>query len=354
MWSAILMAAVVMYGPPTLVAPTATVDESLRWDAPAQCPTAEVLRATVERHLGLPLAELDIGPRSVSGTVTGTPAEGWSLQLSIETTAGTTTRTLHEPHDCGALVDAAALLVAMALDPGAFVPVIDATPTTAAADHGEPPPPAADEARVPPSPPPTPSVDVPPIAPAAEAPLRFVVGASTGLDWGTLHAVSPIGRVTALWQLPRLRVGLGATFGGSPRYEVPVITQRVSVWMWTIGAEVGPVLARGAFEFPITAGVEAGQLVVNPRELLQPPRQQQPWAAFVLAPAVAWVPRPWLAVAARVGTTFAFVRRGFAIEGVGVLHAPARVGIRATVGLEFRFLLSMMKTGAGGNQPGRS
>ena len=355
---ALLLAATLVGGAPPREADVA-VDPPLSWDAPAQCPTVDEVRDAVQTHLGVDLDALEIGEWSVVGKVQEAASGGWSLALSIETAQGTTMRNLHEPNDCAALADAAALLVAMALDPHAFAPIIDATTggTTPAVATQPPPPNPTPTEPTPPSPEPAPPEPPPTVTPTPvddpPAPLSFIVGPSTGLDWGTLHAVSPIGRIGAFWQLPRLRVGLAATFGGSPGFEVPVVTQQISVWMWTVGAEVGPVFTRGAFEFPILAGLEAGQLLISPRELLQPPRQQRPWAGLVLAPGAAWVPRPWIAVAARVATTVAFTRPRFAIEGVGSLHEAARVGIRATLGLEFRFRLSMMKTAAGGNEPGR-
>ncbi len=348
-----LAAGLVLAGPP-VAGSQASVDSPLRWHAPAQCTTADELAAAVQTHIGVTLDALEIGPWSVVGEVRPDPGGGWSLALSIETVQGVTTRALHEPDDCDALADAAALLVAMALDPSAFAPIIDATTTAPTPPVGPVAPRPEPTPAVPEPAPPEPAGAVEPIpVDDPPAPLSFILGPSTGLDWGTLHAVSPIGRIGAHWQLPRLRVGLAATFGGSPGFEVPVVSQRISVWLWTVGAEVGPVFTRGAFEFPILAGLEAGQLLISPRELLQPPRQQRPWAGLVLAPGAAWVPRPWIAVAVRVATVVAFTRPQFAIEGVGSLHEAARVGIRATLGLEFRFRLSMMKTAAAGNEPGR-
>lgn len=342
-----------------LVAPMGegeTHDPPFRWETPSECPPTEAVRDAVEGHLGLPLEELPLASWSVTGEVSKGDAGGWSLQLSIEVPDGRTERSLHDPHDCAAVSDAAALLIALALDPEAV-----AAPDRPIASPSEP---ARTSAQVNPGPAIERDPDVVPpaieIAPAAEdpppdderlrKPLHFVVGMAAGLDYGTLRGVAPIGRASFSWQRPRLRLGATATFGRSA-LEVPAVAQEVSVWMWAAGVEAGPVFRMGQFEFPLMVGLEAGQLILRPRVLLPPAGHQVTWAAFLLTPSAAWVPRPWVAVVLRAGATVSLVRPEFAVEGIGRIHAPAPVGIRATLGLEFRVPLDVMKTAAGGNSP---
>jgi hypothetical protein len=136
-----------------------------------------------------------------------------------------------------------------------------------------------------------------------------------------------------------MRAGVNAVFGASPGFSVPSVNRDISLWMWTVGAEAGPVFRLGRWEFPILAGIEAGQITVRPRVLLDPDRRQVTWAALLLTPGVAYVLRPFIAFVAQAGAMISFVRPQFAIQGIGRIHAPAPAGIRATLGVEFRFRL---------------
>jgi hypothetical protein len=350
MWLALALGLSPAVVTPTPVEPT-SAPGTFEWRAPAECPPATEVRAAVEGHLGMPLSELSISEWSVEGDVSRAADGGWSLDLVIDAPDGPTERTLHDPSDCRAVSDAAALLVALALDPEAVAassePETTASEPTATQAERAPRPEVREE---------TATVPVPerpePKEPAEEnrgLPLDFVLGMAGGFDYGTLRGVSPIGRANFTWQLPRFRVGAIATFGGTPGFTVPAVAQDVSLWMWAAGIEAGPVFHAGAFEFPLTAGLEAGQLVIRPRILVPPPGQQVTWAALLLTPAAAWVPVRWLAIVLRAGATVSFVRPEFAIEGLGRVHAPAPVGFRATLGFEVRFPLGVMKTGGGGN-----
>lgn len=300
--------------------------DTWQWDAPAECPSAAQVRADVERHLGAPLEELALAKWSVKGRVTQVDERGWELSLAIETPDGLDERTLIDPNDCEAVSQAGALLVALALDPEAFEPAPAPTPT--------PPPTVVRDDDIA-------AVETPPApTPSASFPLAFVIGAAGGFDFGTLHRVSPMSKATIAWQLPNLRVGLGAMFGASPGFRVPPVSRDISLWLWTVAAEVGPVVRKGSFEFPLMIGIEAGQMTLRPRVLLDTTRRQVVWAAAVLTPSVAWVPRPYFALIGQVGTVISFVRPEFAIERVGRLHAPAPIGVRVTLGVEFRIALS--------------
>jgi hypothetical protein len=340
MWSALAtVAAYAIAGTTPTALPTADA-LAFAWNAPAECPSAAEVRADVERHLGMPLHELALAKWSVSGEVTRGSDGGWTSALVIETPDGRNERTLHDPADCAAVSDAAALLIALALDPEAVASTGDAEATDVGATESkrepEPQPEivAADApvGGVEPRPPEPPS-------PSRPLPLYFVVGAAGGLDWGTLRGVSPIGKATFAWQLPRMRAGVNAVFGITPGFRIPSVNRDISLWMWTVGADAGPVFRVGRWEFPLMAGVEAGQITIRPRVLLDPARRQVTWAALLLTPGVAWSPRNWFALTAQVGAMISFVRPEFEIQGIGVIHAPLPAGIRATLGAEFRIQL---------------
>ena len=339
-----------------------TADLPVSWDAATECPSAQRVTAQVEQHLGMPLAELPTTPWSVEGTITGDTEAGWSLALAIETPQGRTERALFDPGDCAAVSEAAALLIAMTLDPDAAEPApetsepaegdavtgtSEATEGTDASTTGD----ATEKTELTPDAPgPLEPVSEP--APEQRIPLRFVLGASGGVIGATLREASGVGQAKIAWRLPRLRVGITATMGATRGFSVPPITRDLSLWIWTVGVEAGPVFRRGQFEFPLLGGIETGQMILAPRILAGAERPAL-WTALVLNPGVAWVPREWLALVASVGTTISFGRPRFEIEGIGLIHAPSPIGIRATVGFEFRLPLTVMKTEPGGNEPVR-
>ncbi|MCR9161055.1 MAG: hypothetical protein ACE37F_11510 [Nannocystaceae bacterium] len=317
------------------------------WNAPAHCPASEDVRAEVERHLGSAITELPLQSWAVVGTVTYDAEAGFAAAIVIETPDGRHDRLLRDPADCGTLSESAALLIALALGPGGT----DAL-------EPEPQPPLTPQRPTTPAPAPTPPPPQPeqlPAAPALDAipeeppppPLTFAIGLTPGFDYGTLRGVSPTGRLALAWQPKRLRVGVAARFGGTPAFSLPPLEVRPRLWLWTLATEAGPVPSLGRFEFPLMLGIEAGQIVLTPRALL-PDASQLGWAALLLTPGVSWVPRPWLAVTARLGTTVALVGRSFTIPGFDPLLVTSRLGVRASMGLEFRVPLAM-KTAAAGN-----
>lgn len=334
------LAALLASAPPS----TASARETWFWNAPPQCPDAEQVQAEVETHLGEPIAELPMEMWSVVGTVTHDDDAGYAVALVIETPDGRHDRLLTDPSSCSALSSSAALLIALALSPDSGEPV-DAKP-----EPPEPEPPKAEQPKPeqprPEQPRPDPLGPDTEIEPADAEPtpeaLTFAVSLAPGFDWGTLRGVTPHSRLGFAWQPRRLRVSLAAHFGGTPGFDLPPIAQKIRLWRWSLAAEIGPVPTLGRFEFPLLAGIEAGQLLLSPSALLAR-SSQVAWAALLLTPGVSWVPRPWFAVTAQAGTTVAFTRPTFEVPGLDPILRPSRVGVRAYLGVEFRVPL-VMKT----------
>jgi|GEM_PF-1119227 len=354
MASALALGAALALAPAAAPSPPEPRSDAFVWEAPEGCPTRDEVRTHVETHLGGPIDEVALESWSVAGRVEADPQGGFRLTLTIETPDGISERPLHDPARCEVVSDSAALLIALALDPEAGLD--DAPPATTesstASDAATTEPleaPAAettkpDPAVEPPPPDPTPEPPEPPEPPELrrDVPLVFAFGFAGGIDWGTLRRVSPIGRASFAWQRPKVRLGASVTSGAAPRFTLPPLSETITLWTWTVGIEAGPVFRVGPIEFPLVGGLEVGQLVVWPRELLDPTRQQVTWAAVLLTPAIAWAPKPWLALVARAGATISLVRPSFSVEGVGELHRPQPVGVRATLGLEFRLPLAPM------------
>ena len=336
--------------------PETPAEDAWFWNAPVRCPTSGDVRAEVERHVGEPLSELPLDTWSVVGTVTYDPDDGFAAAIVIETPDGRHDRLLTDPTHCSTLSNSAALLIALALSPDEDERLEpEAPPPLAPQQPSKPaepePTPEPDREAQPPEPPAQPAepapVAEPDDPPDPAEPLTFAIALAPGFDWGTLRGVTPIGRLALGWQPRRLRVGAAAQFGGTPAFPLPPLDIRPRLWQWSLAVEAGPVPSLGRFEFPLMVGVEAGQLVLTPRVLV-PDASQVPWAALLLTPGVAWVPRPWLALTTRVGTTVAFVDQSFTIPGFDPILVTSRLGVRVSMGIEFRVPL-VMKTGGGGN-----
>ena len=88
---------------------------SLRWNAPDACPDDSEAVRNVEGFLGQRLSESREQQLGVSVDVQGT-AHGFSAKLVFASPRGAEQRNLEHP-DCSKLMEAAALLVALAIDP---------------------------------------------------------------------------------------------------------------------------------------------------------------------------------------------------------------------------------------------
>jgi hypothetical protein len=88
---------------------------ALRWNAPDECPDdAELIRA-VEKFLGEPLTEAPAQALAISVNVAGSGAT-FAAKLGFKGPAGIEERYLEHP-ECPKLMEAVALLVALAIDP---------------------------------------------------------------------------------------------------------------------------------------------------------------------------------------------------------------------------------------------
>lgn len=108
----------------------------LDWQAPAECPQASSMRTKVEDLLGQPL---DTHRRQFLHFLGQVRVEGtgeYQVTIVAEGPDGTRERTLHQ-RDCGNLSDAAALIVALAIDPTlTLLGQGQASPGTGSTDRG--------------------------------------------------------------------------------------------------------------------------------------------------------------------------------------------------------------------------
>ncbi|MBL4686495.1 MAG: hypothetical protein JKY37_18005 [Nannocystaceae bacterium] len=344
-------------GPPLLPPPPSIGDATtpaaevaaavqLSWTAPSQCPPASKVREGIANLLGDATAVAAASEVRVVAEVMA-EAAAYRLNLRVETPSGQTTKTMSGAR-CEVLVDATALISAIAIDPSA---VFEATETPPP-EQPEPPAPGlagpTEEFPVEPAPEPQSpqprANDVVDRRPAPEprsltrAPLvRFGLQATGGLD---------------LTMLPGVSGGLsivGAVFGARWRAEVNgvALLPRTGEVQSEVGARVGLLAAGlrgcwtptlGVVEFPLCGGAEAGAFRGEPVGELAVNRQteREAYLGVVGSTGLAWAPRPYFALVARTELVVPVLRPGFAIGG-RLAHTTPRATGRLFAGFELRF-----------------
>jgi hypothetical protein len=352
----------------TLLEPA--VVDPLHWVAPPECPSSGQVRGAVEHYVARPLGEESVHARAL---VERTEDGAFRLRLAIEIVGpegvdGVSVERQLEDPDCRVLADAAALMVAIALDPNA---ASRATEPVLAVDEVE----AQAEAQAEPAPRPEPTPTIPAAREAksagtptdAAAPSRRgaapreclpgpsllrrasgdrfalrpacgAVGLRFGVQLGPLPRFGPGlgGYLAALW--PRLRLELA----GAHWFEQPARTAADPNVGGDLRLTTGTALACGRLgvlrvEFPLCAGVELGALRgvgvgVDPSE-----KDTLLWSAFVAHARAGWSPVRRFALSALVGTAVPFTDYRFQITNIGTIHTVAPASLRAALSAEVRF-----------------
>jgi hypothetical protein len=317
----------------------------LRWDAPLECPDAAALRERVHALVPGLLERPDAAGSRVEIEVSeGTGS--YAATVVVRNSDGETRREFAAP-DCETVADAAALVLAVALDPvGVSVGLSELGPSEPAASEPTPTGPS-----VPEEPPvePDPSVEAEPIelppaitrasdSLADERPRNLGVGVrvlggggygptNTGYATigGTLALLGPRWRVEigGLWAIPRV-VRVDAGFGG-----------RFDSWA---------VIGRGCFapsirrlELPLCGGVELGS--VRGRGLDELPisgRASFLWIALAVAQGLWFSPIERVGIGVEVDLAVPLNRGVFAIESSEIQQIAA-VTVRGLAGVELRW-----------------
>ncbi len=315
-----------------------TMAEPVQWSAPAGCPDAAMVGARVQELVGrMPT------PDELHAVAVVEPGPPWRLALDTTIEGRQQRRTL-EADDCKAVAEAAALILAVSVDPVR----------------------TADEAVVG-----RPSVVATGVAPSESVSTTASDPSDSGASDASSASTTPperTGQAARPWL--RLRVGAGGELGAVPggtggvRLGLGVVGARGllvvagSYWIDRL-AELRPGLPRSGariglgtasvrgglhldgarVSIPLTVGVEAGGLVSRGVGLDNPERLVLPWLAGLVGGGVevrvGVRARLWGTVEAFAPMTRAEVRiRGSSLMN-GVLYAPARVGGRALIGVSF-------------------
>lgn len=297
----------------------------LSWRSPPGCPQRDDLVRAIEALLGAAMAAPADGALTIEGSIEPDGAR-WRLRLRIVTDSGERTRELPGA-TCQELLDLAAVLIAVAVDPRV-------------ADVGEAPEPDATEPVAPPP------AATPPAAAASPRPRRSALGASVALHGALVFGPLPrvaggLGGLVAL-RMPHARVELEGTFvwpSSTPAGD----RGRSVIGLWQLGVRgCGvPGWRRAdrpwAIELPVCGGLQAGAMRAQSRGVAQPGHGTLPYLALDGGVGVLVL----LGRARRLGPrvdvrgSVPLLRPGFRIDDTVIFRARA-AGVAATVGLELR------------------
>jgi hypothetical protein len=301
-----------------LAAPPAPSDLDIEWDAPRDCPDASEVRARIDE-----LADPGGGRRSGATVQAQVHQEGerWILELTLDVPEGRARRSL-DGASCEVVADAAALIVAVMLDPQTVLEDLERAP--------EPVPEPAP--KIAPEPEPAPKTSPAPKQPRARK-VRGILGIA---GTGTFGA------------LPRFGGGLLATAGIDSRYvraeaittyDAPQLrlvdaeARAGAVFdLWTAGVR-GCGLARvQTLVIPVCAGVELGALRARGEGLEVRRRVNLLHARATVGAGLSWAATRWLELRAEVAGLVTLSPWRVVIDDLGEVHRSRPVGIRAGLG----------------------
>jgi len=316
---------------------------AVNWSAPDVCRPSEQVDQRILDSLG----SRDIEGK-VEVTVRGSSG-AWKAEVEVITAEGTIHRTLGEA-ECGALGDAIAVVIAVALDPfgasraaPAMVPPIERKP-----DPGVVPPTHASHAMVSnatdPSATESKATEPSPQATAQPPPRHDAVewrgvGVSLGVggEFGLLPSVLGTAFLGLVLDLGPVRIDLSGNFVGARRYSH---AQGGGAWFNAATAQVRTcgVLRRPRVEFPLCIGGEAGVVTARGHDLARRGTARGTWVSVLGSVRMMGrlTARWWLF--GDVQGIVSLVRPGFTIDDFESPLAAAKPGsVRFAIGVEVRF-----------------
>ena len=314
---------------------------ALEWQGPAECQAAPRVRSGVKKLLG------GGGGRDASLVARARVervGKRWRLVLATERGGRSAVREL-DAESCDAAADAAAVILALLLDPARGVEAEEEDRDAAA------PPPAdaggerdgarASEPRAAPPapPPPSPPPPSPPLEDAGEpgaSPLSLFAAAVT--DTGTLPRTG-FGVAGGLG-LGGERLRLEATVAYWPSVSKLLDARAGSGGSFTLFSgtlRACALVEAGAFSFGPCAGGGLVRMRAEAYGVTTPIAATPVWGVFV-ADAVARVRiSPYLSPRLSAGAAVPFSRPVFEVEGLGPVHQPAAIALQIAAGLEAHF-----------------
>jgi hypothetical protein len=286
--------------------PTAT---AIEWQAPPGCPDAAAVRSATERLLGEPLSAFRTQRVRARALVHRNGSGHWELALELTSPGGAVHERLVAVR-CAALADVVALKVALAVDPFAFIDVVE-----------KPRP-----------------IEKQTVTPKAPPPFRAGVRPMVGTGFGPLPPVSPGVALFGSIQWAPWRAELGGQywFARDVHYE-PMPDIGVELQLMSGLARFCAVGTVGRVELPVCAGAEVGAMRGEGFGLGANRADYSLWAALVTGPAVAWPVTRNIALWLEIDAILPLFRPGFRVRDFDSIYRAPPGAARTWAGMEFRF-----------------
>lgn len=342
--AAIIGAALIAAAPARAQEPTATTPSAegealvVRWSAPAECPDEAALvqriTALVPGATGEGVA-VEVDLRRESTRLLG--------RLALRTPWGSTTREL-EAERCDAVLEATALLVAIAIEPLrteqalAREQTLAPAPAPAPVVPASPPPSSRAPAPIAPAERPPEPAEAEPSAAASARAIQGTLRVEGGLAAGLLPEPGTTAAIAAGVRYGLLRVGAHAMLWPAQRALHPgdrTVSATLRPWAAGVHGCGGPRWR--SLELPVCLGLDAGAMQGEGRgALVRADAAVRPYLALRLGPALAWSPVPALALWLGADLSTTLLRPGFSIEGLGAIHSAGWVSGRVFFAVEAR------------------
>jgi hypothetical protein len=309
-------------------APAAARPLALDWDAPPACPDRTRIAAQIAALLGRPPLLPPDRMLAIRGHASEAPDGTWRLELILATADGIQERRLTS-RSCSEIADAAALIVALAIDPTAVA--LGRAPAEA----------PATPLRAPPRPPPPPAIEhaaAPLPAPAHDAGAAMTARIGPAVGVGLLPGVAP-GATLALGARFR-RLGIEATAAYFPARRAPV-TGRTDA-----GGDLGAVTGGFQLSWWRPGRLEVGLLAAGDAVLFLGQGFGVAYrssgyalsAAAVAGGALRFELGRRVAVRLDAGAAVLVARPRFVLDQIGTVFQPARLFGQMLLTGELRFL----------------
>ncbi len=286
------------------------------WTAPAGCPSQADVAREVEQLLRQPLDQSRGPALTIQGRISRLANGGYRVLLDFSSGGAQRQRQI-EHDDCEKLTEAAALVMAMAIDPERMQLGASELPAPA------PPPPAPPRAAEP--------------APSAESrPIPWSVALMGRGQAGALPGVGPgMGGQIGIDPLPSLRLEAAGTYW-FPRSQPLVGGANAELWMWSAGVR-GCWVGGSRWKLTLCGGPEFGQVTGKGQRLVAAATATDWWGALLVGIGGGYRPIGPLELSLGVEVGASVVRPRYGVEGVGEVFRPAPWLVRASAGLGFEF-----------------
>ena len=313
---------------------------TVQWKAPAACPSATQGLSMIEANLGVRLNAIETDAEFA--VVLSRSGRRWFARIDTGPGDANPSRMLPAVDSCAEASEAAALVVAIALDPTAAAAPGD--PNTEPADPDPKP-----EAVLIPEPVPGPVLEpIPELEPSPPRPSAAPVtvdeplalgghfGVAAGIRYGSLDQALGVLSLRGGLLLPRARISLEAVV--APRRAVAIDdTAEVRFTQWGLaafGCWRVPIAATVALE-PCGA-VELGQTVSTTRGLDNSRPRAPRWFALRAGPHLTWRFSRRTGLWAGAEALVPLTRPRFEVNGAGTVARALPVGVSAFAGVEIR------------------